>query len=672
MRNIRWFLLFVSALFFHAGVTFAQINTNRVMMMGRNALFYEDYVLAIQRFNMVISARPYLSEPYFFRGLAKFYLEDFTGAESDCSESLVLNPYVANSYQLRGLCRVNLKHYADAIADYEKVLEMEPKNRTSWHNLVLCHFELKQYADADSALNQMIRYWPKESENYTMKAQAAIQQGDTITGLAMIDTALVINAYDGQAWTMRSMISLQRGLYEQAEVEIDKAIVQLPRVAGNYVNRALARFHRNNLRGAMSDYDQALEIDPNNYLGHFNRGLLRARVGDDNRAIEDFNFVLAVEPDNMIALYNRALLLDNTGDFRGAIRDISAVIDEYPDFMTGYQQRAAIRRKIGDIYGAERDEFKVMKDRMDALAGVRKKTQHKTRKQSDRNMDDYASLVEADTDEPTREYASDYRGRVQDHKVELQPMPLIVACYHRSQSITNRYVPFYKQVEQLNNKKVLPSTLLLTDSEPTLTESQLRGHFASIAELTQRIDSLTASGRKIDANLFVARALDEYHVRDFEAAQTDLERAVALDGQTTVVGFLAVQMRLRQIEATIADPSNLSASEKLTLQRLADELKRLVANTPDFTYAWYNLGNVYLVLHEYSLARNAYTKALNIDPRFPNAYYNRAIACIHDGQVQLGLSDLSQAGEYGLYGAYNLIKRYSKDVPKASKGGSRK
>ena len=89
----------------------AQINTDRVMLMGRNALYYEDYVLSIQRFNMVINAKPYLSEPYFFRGLAKFYLEDFTGAEQDCSESLFRNPYVAMSYQLRGLCRVNLKNY---------------------------------------------------------------------------------------------------------------------------------------------------------------------------------------------------------------------------------------------------------------------------------------------------------------------------------------------------------------------------------------------------------------------------------------------------------------------------------------------------------------------------------------------------------------------------------
>ena len=43
----------------------AQINTDRMMLMGRNALYYEDYVLSIQRFNMVISAKHYFSEPYF-------------------------------------------------------------------------------------------------------------------------------------------------------------------------------------------------------------------------------------------------------------------------------------------------------------------------------------------------------------------------------------------------------------------------------------------------------------------------------------------------------------------------------------------------------------------------------------------------------------------------------
>ena len=35
-------------------VASAQINTDRVMAIGRNALYFEDYVLSIQYFNQVI------------------------------------------------------------------------------------------------------------------------------------------------------------------------------------------------------------------------------------------------------------------------------------------------------------------------------------------------------------------------------------------------------------------------------------------------------------------------------------------------------------------------------------------------------------------------------------------------------------------------------------------
>ena len=61
----------LAALLLFPTFAYAQINTDRVMMIARNALYFEDYVLSIQYFNQVINAKPYLYEPYFFRGLAK-------------------------------------------------------------------------------------------------------------------------------------------------------------------------------------------------------------------------------------------------------------------------------------------------------------------------------------------------------------------------------------------------------------------------------------------------------------------------------------------------------------------------------------------------------------------------------------------------------------------------
>ena len=132
MRRIFYLLIFLPL------VGFAQFNTDRLVMVGRSALYYEDYVLSIQYFNQAISQKPWLFEPWFFRGVAKYYLDDFRGAETDCTEAIERNPYVVGAYELRGLCRINQKKYADAVKDYDRALRYDPENQSLWHNRVLC------------------------------------------------------------------------------------------------------------------------------------------------------------------------------------------------------------------------------------------------------------------------------------------------------------------------------------------------------------------------------------------------------------------------------------------------------------------------------------------------------------------------------------------------------
>ncbi|MBQ3926909.1 MAG: hypothetical protein II706_07975, partial [Bacteroidaceae bacterium] len=96
----------------------AQINTDRMMNIARNALAYDDYVLSISYFNLVINYRPHLYEPYFYRGVAKFYLDDYSGTVLDCTEAIRRNPYFPNTYELRGLAYINLERFPEAISDY--------------------------------------------------------------------------------------------------------------------------------------------------------------------------------------------------------------------------------------------------------------------------------------------------------------------------------------------------------------------------------------------------------------------------------------------------------------------------------------------------------------------------------------------------------------------------
>ena len=298
----------------------AQVNTDHMMRVGRNALYFSDYVLSIQYFNQVANAKPYLYEPYFYRGLAKYYLDDFLGAEADCSEAIERNPFVVDCYQVRGLARVNQGKYTEAIEDYRSALRYAPKDESLWHNLALCYANLKAYDETIGVLDTIVQIVPSYAPALNMRAQVHIQREDTLAALADLEASLKINKYDSEVYATRALVYLRQERYEEAEADLTYAIHLNPK-GGYYINRALTRYYMQELRGAMADYDLALDLEPNNVLGHYNRGLLRAQVGDDNRAIEDFNHVIEYEPDNTMAIFNRALLLMQTGDHVGAEGD---------------------------------------------------------------------------------------------------------------------------------------------------------------------------------------------------------------------------------------------------------------------------------------------------------------------------------------------------------------
>ena len=84
-------------------------------------------------FNQVIKLKPYLSEPYMFRAIAKIQLGDYTGALQDCEQSILLNPFQPGAYYTRGFARKQLKDLTGAEADFTQALQFAPDNRSRLH-----------------------------------------------------------------------------------------------------------------------------------------------------------------------------------------------------------------------------------------------------------------------------------------------------------------------------------------------------------------------------------------------------------------------------------------------------------------------------------------------------------------------------------------------------------
>ena len=642
----------LSPITWHLSPVYAQFNTDRLVMIGRSALYYEDYVLSIQYFNQAISMKPWLYEPWFFRGVAKFYLDDFRGAESDCSEAIERNPYVINAYELRGLCRINQKKYREAISDYDRALRYNPDNQGLWHNRILCLIQEKNYDLALAQIDTMSTRWSKYARAYAMQAEIYLLKQDTTKAVKSLDKSLELDPYDGGIWAERAVISLARQKWKEGEDFLTKSIHLLPKHSGNYINRALARFNQNNLRGAMADYDTALDLDPNNFLGHYNRGLLRAQVGDDNRGIEDFDFVLKLEPNNIMALFNRALLLEQTGNLRAAIRDYSKVIEEFPNFWFGLQHRASCYRRLGNTKQAELDEFRILKAQMDKHYGKQPRLSKKQmRKRSDIDPDKYNQLVVADEQEVEHEYKSDYRGRVQNRKTEVALLPMYALTFIQPQNSVKVDTPFENSVDAFNQISGSRTIFLSCDQE-SVGESRMKHTFEYIDSLSTIIDQAKTTAKV--APLLLLRAVAYASIQNFDNAIDDLSICLQIDSTSSLAYWQRAVCQAKINEFNASEGTNIDLKSANVLGDLSDA----IALSPQNSYLYYNRGNLYALRGDYQRAIADYSQALILNQDLAEAWYNRGLSKIFAKHVEEGIEDLSKAGELGLYQAYSVIKKY--------------
>lgn len=685
---------------------FAQINTDRVLAIGRNALYFEDYVLSIQYFNQVIRSKPWLAEPYFFRAVAKISLDDFQGAEEDCSACIERNPFLAQAYYARGIARQSMENYDGAISDYQKGLEFRRDDRQMLVNQAVAYIQKKDYDDAKTVFETLLKAYPKYAMTYLSRGAMYLEEGDTTKALADYNQAIQLDPYYAPAYGNRAILYYQLEDFDNALTDLNDAIRLNPKESGYFINRGLVSYQKNNLRGAMDDYDQVISMDHDNLIARFNRGLLRYQVGDNNRAIEDFDVVLQLEPDNYMAYYNRALLRYETGDYAGAVSDYDVVLEEYPNFLPAYYSRSDAKKKLHDQAGAEKDiwtayrkEEQLKKERAAGKStstasgnntGKAATNGDNTRERSDKSIDKFNRLVVYDKEEERKnKYQSEVRGRVQDRNVRVDLEPQFILTFYEKADAVKKQLYYSKMIDDFNRQMALRMKLLVTNQEAALTEDQIASHFASIDNYSDLI------GRNPNnVNAYLGRAIDYMLVQDFASAIKDYDKVIELDPDMVIAYFNRAVVRYKQLQYEDSNRKSeimdlTSQSSPLTMsfnfggktQRIASTPTReqlqdaeekehaykheqitrdydlAIRLNPDFIYAYFNRANLRCALHDYRAAIEDYTEAIERDPEFAEAYFNRGLARLSQGNTTQGIADLSKAGELGIINAYSIIKR---------------
>ena len=636
----------------------AQVDAEQVLAIGRNVLSMDDYMLSIQYFNQAIKAKPYLADPYFFRALAKLELEDYKGAEEDCTAAIERNKFKTESYKLRGFARQYLGRNREAIDDYDVGLRHNPSDKYFLYYKSVAQTELKDYSGADSTFAVLLRHYPRFDEGLGARARLNALRGDTAAAIADLDKAIEASPSSLQPYLLRAEIKSGLKKWEEALADMDKAVNLRPKEADFYVNRAFIRYNLDDFFGAMSDYNYTLELEPHNEGALFNRGLLRYEVKDLDRAAADFKEVLRMSPDNFHAPYNMGLVELERSKPKEALGYFRRIADRYPRFYPVYYAQAEALRDMGDMRAAMqnvRTADKLVKryvknpeknplDRPAVQAGRANSSGDGSpeNEMSDTEvMDRFNQLVTVGSASRTSlSYNEKIKGRVQDRDIAVEPEPSYSFSFLAGTASLKSTSNYFHELDNFNQREYIRQRVWLMPGESFSGGAESMEKIFGVADYYEQAVA-RPDARPAD---FFALGVARTMLKDYEAAVKAFNRALETTPDFTMALMGRAFARSRIPENRLAA---LVAADYDSALRL----------NPRLIYAWFNKGNLAYGAEDYTSALSCYSNAIEIDPSFGEAYYNRGLTYLRMGNRRQAFADLSKAGELGVVPSYNLLKR---------------
>lgn len=637
-----------------AGYSQAQWNTRSLLRMGQNAIYFDDYVSAIDNFNNIIRVKPYLSEPYFFRGLAKLNLDDYEGAIQDYGKAIELNPNYFHAYMYRGIAFHNLKKYDEALRDYEEAISLDPSDAYVYANRGITEAEMGDYKAAEKDYSKALFIDNRLLAAYLNRAIMREKLGNVDGAMSDCNAAIKLNMFSDDAYGLRGYLWFQRKDYHNAIEDFNRALKANPENKRILMSRAMAWYEMKKYPETLADYSEVIRLDSNYIYAYYNRAMLRAQVGETNAAIRDLDRVVEMNPDNILIYFNRGLLKLEIRDLSGAYDDFSESIRLYPDFVKAWLARAAVSAELQNYTEADHDRYQAMQ-----IMG-----RYRKMKAGDRNalVDTTANFQKLiDINVANDEVRDVINGRVQDKKVIVELQNIFCVQYLSLDSLRNGKVQYYnRHIMHYNQSHNYNPAITISNKQQVYPE-ELEAN--NIGKLSDRI------AQAGDVDSYLLRGSFYLNRQEFPKAIEDFSAVLQKEPQNLLAIFNLANARMLMYEyiESVEDktPRVLGEQEeikrKIDFTEVVEGYQHCLAIDSGFVFARFNLANVYARNEEIDKAISIYTEVLRQDKDIAEAYFNRGLLYIYIGKKALANADLSKAGELGIVGAYNIIKRYCKE-----------
>ena len=656
MRKFIGAILFLFCMF--ADNAGAQVNKQYFVWVGRDMVMDSRYREAIETLNILLRADPDAYEGYFWRGIAKYHLDDLLGAERDFTLTLAKNPVYTNAYQFRALTRSRLGNYDDAMKDFDEAIELRPDYPAPYYSRGVTNILTGRYREAVDDFNMYMRFNQRDADAYANRGTAYLHLQDTVAAYEDFGRAIRTNREYPRGYLERGSLYMEQGRYDEALADFDTAVRCDTSYIPAYFSRAMAYYRKHNLQAALADFDRVLELDPTSSVTYFNRALVRTETGDYNRALEDYDQVAAYSPGNVIVYYNRAGLRFRLGELQGALEDYDRAIELYPDFANAYLGRASVKYLLRDSEGAERD-----------------------RSVAERKIAEYRARLEGESEVSFADTSRQF-DKLLSFDTQLSDGPVRNTAMGTKERITLR--PSYgftlrSDAEPGRGLILHPGEAEAEEFIASLGDASVvfgcEGSDMAAAALVRKDEAVSAdiaaNGSRWQA--YFMRGMTQALLKQYTNAVGALSTAITLSPRNPFlyIARSAVQAEMTDFISSIDNGYSRISPESDRSARMRDaartydydeaisDLNKAAKLNPNLPCIYYNRGNLFALSGRFPEAFEEYSHAIALDPGLAEAYFNRGLVQIYMKDTRKGLLDISKAGELGIGEAYDLLRLYS-------------
>ncbi len=663
MKRIFTFILPLLAILLPVDAD-AQYDRNYIYWVGRQCMMENNYREAIDVLSVLIRFDEKAYDAYFYRGIAKYNLDDLLGADADFTAAIEKNPVYTGAYYYRAITRTRLGNYDDALKDFQEAIDLRPDLPGPYYSRGVTRLLNQQFESAVDDFDKFIKQEKKNADAYINRGTSYLYLKDTVKAYDDYNMAIRTNRENPNGYNRRGMLYMQQKRYDEARADFDTAVACDSTYLLSYFNRAMVYSYTNRPMQSISDFDKVIELDSTSSLGYFNRGIVRSQIGDYNHALEDFDRVAMFSPDNVLVYFNRAMLYTRLGDIDAAISDYTRAIELYPDFANAYINRSILRQSKHDVEGARRDR----------ATAQRKIAEYKSR------LQDTTYSIYADTTQRfdrLLSFESKLIGRSFERiasagtssgedEMSLIPMFRFTLMRSAAQTGAGQRTRYYSQrVEDFKTRI----------GNPLLTLSHRVSDIApdSLVMLDRTSAEQVRNAAEESWELLFERGISQSLIKQYTNAVNTYTDAIRLNPgnpflymnrattRAEMIDFISSIDNSYQRITVDSDPAkrlNNAGTRSYSYDEAIEDMNKAIKLYPDFAYGYYNRANLMAISGRLPEAYDDYTKAIELAPELAEAYYNRGLVQIFMKDTRKGCMDMSKAGELGIEAAYKVLAQY--------------